>query len=211
MAVRWYEAQDDFNRQSFLLMQPVFLRYSTFFEETQIEVLRAGIDTCEVETVWFSSSDANLRVAGDLTMTIDGYPPVVAAQLGTGGEYDTIDLKELIDDPWGRTVSWSAPGDTIPGFDLPAAARFPAGLIELTSPVPGADELVPRDALTIRWNGLGSDPLWVYIDGVGYSVFCLVADDGEFTVPESALSHAATSSDPGGRQASGGAVLRDRP
>ncbi len=155
----------------------------------------AGVDTCEVTTLWDVVAESDARVAGDLTMTIDGYPPEVAAQLGTGGEYDVVDLKDRVPDPWGRSVSWSAPGDIIPGFDLPAAVRTPAGLIELTSPMPGAAEVVQRDAMIIRWNGLGSDPLFVFLEADGFSLTCLVTDDGEFTVPESALSHGVTPSD----------------
>ncbi len=132
----------------------------------------------------YSYSIGNLTLVKDETLVVEPHPgPYVAQSLTQAGW----------EPQWGATYTLSAEGGELPPFS--AHLTLPEGPLNVTSPfVDGAFAPLELDGAKFLWDAAQGAAPAVEIavisvmptdDGRGYSIECLVADDGEFSLPGS--------------------------
>lgn len=177
-----------------------FTAFDSFTDLSTVADPYQGLDDCIIFAPYDFDQSGFDQSAGRVTYDLAGRQETVDPWWGWyeylyGLWYNPLMFYDLdppiaVEDLWGQPLSVTAEGADLPAFSIPDAVTFPAGPLDITSPLPRTE--VDKDDLRLRWTGSGpgSLPLFVSLsfagnNGVGEAnaIHCYVEDDGDWTPP----------------------------
>jgi hypothetical protein len=141
------------------------------------------LDSCEFEsgTTGVPSGSTSLPdllpvSAGEVTVELDGEPVPLE------DPYGIFMYSGMLEGwPEGGVLSFSATGDVFPAFEVAELMSLP------DNPEPVSATSAPDGSLELQWTASASALLTVLVAWEEGSLFCMLTDDGSFTIPAADL------------------------